>query len=101
MCQIRRMGRWMYPVDERILEYLSEESWGSPSTMAAESEFQQLGVGSEYIKQRCQCLVERELIVPLVQGERMYEISRWGLAYLRGDLDAGHLPKWVNYKTRV
>ena len=91
--QVRRMGRWMYTVDERILEHLAEESWGSPDTMAAESEFQGLEADKEYIKQRCKQLVERELIVPLVAGESMYEITNLGLAYLRGDLDARHLPR--------
>ncbi|WP_434521092.1 hypothetical protein [Halorubrum sp. AS12] len=84
----------MYTVDERILEHLAEESWASPSTMAKEMEFQQLKMDSEYINQRCVCLVERELIAPIIQNENMYEITRWGLAYLRGDLDAGHLQKW-------
>lgn len=88
------MGRWMYPVDERVLEYLAEESWGSPATMASDSRFQQLDADEGYIRQRCEQLVERELIVPVVEGGSMYEISTWGLAYLRGDLDAGHLPRW-------
>lgn len=92
--KMRRMGRWMYPVDERILEHLAEESWASPSTMATELEFSQLNVDAEYIGQRCEQLVGRELIIPIIEGEEMYEITRWGLAYLRGDLDAGHLRNW-------
>ena len=94
MTQMRRMGRWMYTVDERIMEHLAEESWASPSTMAAESEFQQLEVDSEYIEQRCKRLVERELLAPIIQDNNMYEITRWGLAYLRGDLDAKYLKRW-------
>lgn len=84
----------MYPVDERILEHLSEVSWASPSTMASESEFQQIDADTEYIEQRCEHLIERELIVPIFMDGDMYEITRWGLAYLRGDLDAELLPKW-------
>lgn len=91
---MRRMGRWMYTIDERILEHLAEESWASPTTMASTSEFQQLDADKKYIKQRCDCLMERELIAPLIKNEAMYEITRWGLAYLRGDLDASYLPKW-------
>ncbi|WP_418284900.1 hypothetical protein [Halorubrum sp. DTA46] len=86
----------MYTVDERILEHLAEESWASPSTMAAESEFQDLDADEKYIRQRCDRVVERELIEPIIEQGRMYEITRWGLAYLRGNLDASHLPKWVN-----
>ena len=91
---VRRMGHWMYPVDERVLEFLAEESWGSPSTIASDYRFQQLDVDAGYIAQRCEQMVERELIEPLVEGCDMYEITRWGLAYLRGDLDAGHLPRY-------
>jgi len=91
---VRRMGRWMYPVDERVLEYLAQESWGTPSTIASHYQFQQLDVDEGYVAQRCEQLVERELIEPFVEGCDMYEITRWGLAYLRGDLDAGHLPRY-------
>ncbi|TKX47788.1 hypothetical protein EXE49_17025 [Halorubrum sp. ASP121] len=62
--------------------------------MAAELEFSQLDVDAEYIEQRCEQLVSRELIIPIVKDGAMYEITRWGLAYLRGDLDAGHLRVW-------
>jgi hypothetical protein len=92
--EMRRMGQWMYPVDERILEHLAEESWASPSTMASEREFCQLDADAEYVKQRCNELIERELIVPIIEHGDMYEITRWGLAYLRGDLDARHLRRW-------
>lgn len=94
MTQVRRMGQWMYPIDERILEHLSEESWASPVTMETEREFQQLDVDKNYISQRCVKLSERELIAPVVGDYDMFEITNLGLAYLRGDLDAGYLPRW-------
>ena len=88
------MGEWMYPTDERVLEHLSEETWASPSTMEAEPEFCQLNVDAEYIRQRCNCMVDRELIVPILEDGDLYEITRWGQAYLRGDLHADSLQKW-------
>jgi len=84
----------MYRFDERFLEYLSQESWRTPSTIASYNQFQQLDVDEGYVAQRCEHLVERELIEPIVEGCDMYEITRWGLAYIRGDLDAGHLPRY-------
>ncbi|MEZ3172754.1 hypothetical protein ABNG03_19445, partial [Halorubrum sp. RMP-47] len=63
----------MYPVDERILEHLAEESWASPPTMAAESEFQQLEVDEKYIQQRCEKLAEREMVIPAIINTQMYE----------------------------
>ncbi|WP_193308875.1 hypothetical protein [Halorubrum halophilum] len=86
----------MYSIDERILEHLAEESWASSSTMAAESEFQQLDADEMYIEQRCWRLIERELVAPVIEDGDMYEITTWGLAYLRGDLNASHLPRWAD-----
>ena len=91
---VRRMGPWMYPVDERVLEHLSNESWASPSTMASDSRFQQLGVDEGYIRQRCEQLVNRELIAPIIEDSDMYEITSMGLAYLDGNCDARYLPNW-------
>jgi len=81
-------------VDERIVELLSESSWETPKTMASDSRFAEARADEQYIRRRCQRLVERELIAPVFKDSEMYEITRWGLAYLRGDLDANHLPRW-------
>jgi len=64
---------------------------GPPSAMASHYQFQQLDVDAGYIEQRCEQLVERELIELFVKESDMFEITTWGLAYLRSDLDAGHL----------
>jgi hypothetical protein len=85
----------MYTVDERVVELLSESSWETPKTMASDSRFDDLGADEPYIRRRCKYLVERELIAPVVRNSEMYEITRWGLAYLRGDLDANHLERWT------
>ncbi len=82
----------MQQVDERILEHLAEDSWATPSTIASDSRFEELQVSQNHIRERCQELVQRELIAPVYDD--MYEITSWGLAYLRGDLDAGTLPRW-------
>jgi hypothetical protein len=86
---MRSSGRWMMQIDERILEYLDDEGWGTPATMKDE-----LGctVSEKRLKSRCKSLCERELVAP-VHGD-MYEITRWGQAYLRGNLDAHHLPRY-------
>lgn len=85
----------MYVVDERIIELLSESSWETPRTMASDSRFCEERADEEYIRRRCQRLVERELIAPVIKDSEMYEITSWGLAYLRGDLDANHLGDWT------
>ena len=82
----------MYPTDERILEHLAETSWATPKTIASDPYFQKVDIDEMYIKQRCEQLVDREMIAPVY--DNMYEITSLGLAYLRGDLDAGTLPRW-------
>ncbi|ATW87473.1 hypothetical protein halTADL_0673 [Halohasta litchfieldiae] len=42
--------------------------------MASHYQFQQLDVDAGYIEQRCEQLVERELIEPVVEGRDMYVI---------------------------
>ena len=88
------MGRWMYPTDERILEHLNEESWGSPGTMASHYEFERMDIDELYLKERCRQLHERALICPIVEGCDMFEITAEGLAYLRGDLDARYCRRY-------
>jgi hypothetical protein len=89
---VRRQGRWMYPTDERILEHLAETAWATPKTIARETHLETIEIDEQYVRQRCEQLVDRELIAPVYDD--MYEITSWGLAYLRGDLDAGTLPRW-------
>lgn len=78
----------MTQIDERILEYLREEGMGTPSMMERHLRFT---ASTKRIESRCWALVERELIAPVHRD--MFEITRWGLAYLRGDLDAHYLPR--------
>lgn len=80
----------MSQIDERILEYLHEEGMGTPSMMERHFRFT---ASSKRIESRCWALVERELIAPVYHD--MFEISRWGNAYLRGDLDADYLPRYT------
>ncbi len=82
----------MQQVDERILEHLAEDSWATPATIESDPQFEKLDVSRNHIRERCNELTRRELIAPVYDD--MYEITSWGLAYLRGDLDAGHLPRW-------
>lgn len=88
---IRRSGRWMYPVDERILETLRDSSWETPKTMADYSEFKEIRADESYIRRRCEILVAHELIAPELEDQDMYEITDRGLAYLRGEAAADML----------
>ena len=89
---MRKSANWMQLLDERILEHLSEDDWATPQTIYRETDFDALDASEARIAERCEELVSRELIAP-IHGD-MYEITRWGLAYLDGRLDAHHLRRW-------
>ena len=82
----------MQQLDERILEYLAEDGWSTVSIIAEDRRFQDQQASEARIRERCRKLAERELVEPV--HTEMYEITTWGLAYLRGDLDAETLRRW-------
>ena len=83
----RKSAAWQHQLDDRILEYLHREGWGSPDLMAAAPEFD---ASEGRIGERCQMLVFAGMVAPLHAD--MYELTNWGQLYLDGDLDAGHQP---------
>jgi len=84
---MRRSAFWMRQLDERILEYLHEEEWGTPEMMEASSDF---GVSVGQISERCQMLRFAGLIVPIYDDA--YELTTDGQQYLEGEIDARHRP---------
>lgn len=92
---MRKSGRWMQQLDERILEHLAEDGWSTPALIVKDQRFADLKASEARIRERCRELTDRELIAPYRSGSDMYEITTWGLAYLRGNLDADMLPRWA------
>lgn len=45
------------------------------------------------ILERCEVLVDCELIAPIYEGASMYELTTIGYLYMDGDLDADTLPR--------
>lgn len=58
----------------------------------ADRRFRELKASESRVRERCRELTERELVEPV--HTEVYEITTWGLAYLRGDLDAEMLRRW-------
>ena len=85
----------MQQLDERILEHLAEDGWSTPAMMAEDLDFRNLQASETLVRERCRRLTERELVEPF-QTE-MYEITTWGLAYLRGNLDAEMLHPKIGF----
>jgi len=84
----RKSAYWMKQLDERILEYLDSEGWGSPSVLARSRGF----TASEgHIGERCKMLHYAGFISPITSD--MYELTTDGIQYLNGQIDARHRPK--------
>jgi len=77
----------MEQIDERILEFLCDDGWATPSLLAREAGIE---AGEGRISDRCERLVYAGFVAP-VHGD-MYEITRWGQLYLKGEVDAEHQP---------
>jgi len=89
---MRKSGHWMQQLDERILEHLHEEGWSTPGMIVSDRRFRELEASEARVRERCHELTQRELVEPV--HTEMYEITTWGVAYLRGDLDAETLRRW-------
>lgn len=83
---MRKSGKWMVLLDERILELFVEtgEEFMSPTEIA---EHPHIPYSSQYVGQRCRKLSERGLLLSV--GNGIYSITEEGRAYLDGEYNAG------------
>ena len=82
---MRKSGKWMVLLDERILELLSKEEneFMSPSDIA---EHKRIPYSSQHVGRRCKKLAEHGLLKPVARG--VYTITEEGVAYLNGEYSA-------------
>ncbi len=69
-------------VDDRVLEYISENEHGSPTEMKRQGPIR---YSRQYIAERCQQLADHGLLKPV--GNGVYVITERGERYLDGTLD--------------
>lgn len=86
----RKMAEWMCTLDERIIEYVTEDSLANPRLMASAIQF---NASKRRIRERCQMLTDAGLIAPISDDAQLYEVTREGQRYLDGDLDVEHQPR--------
>ena len=82
---MRKSGKWMVLLDERILELLSEEEneFMSPSDIA---DHKRIPYSSQHVGRRCKKLAAHGLLKPVARG--VYTITEEGEAYLGGEYNA-------------
>lgn len=80
----------MVPLDERILEILRTEGWSTPSYIARKVS---LWASVGRVRERCDMLMQAQLVEPLSPEFQNYDITGAGRRYLDGRLDAGNQPE--------
>jgi len=80
--KMRKSGKWMTIVDDRVLEYIRENGHGSPTEMKKKGPIR---YSRQYIAERCRKLADYGLLTPV--GNGVYTISERGEAYLDAELD--------------
>lgn len=86
---MRKHAGWMTIADERILEFLHEESARQPKQIAEEMTERGLDFNDKYIGRRCLELANYGLLQNL--GNGIYSITEPGEKYLDGELNANEL----------
>ena len=79
---MRRSGKWMSIVDDRVLEYIRENEYGSPTEMKDKGPIRYT---RQHIAKRCRKLAEHGLLKPV--GNGVYVITERGEKYLDGEID--------------
>lgn len=84
---MRHSGDWMTLVDDRVLEFISENETGSPTAMKREGP---IHYSRQYVARRAKKLADEGLLRHV--GNGVYMITEDGEAYLDGRLDTQN---WV------
>lgn len=85
---MRRSGKWMVLVDDRILEFLREEGPHAPSKIADDD---RIPWGRQHVGNRCRVLENHRFVRNV--GNGVYRITGDGEKYLDGKLDAAELER--------
>lgn len=83
---MRYSAEWMSLADDRILEYLREHDFGSPSEIKKGGK---LHYTPQHVAYRCRELAKYGLIEKV--SANVYRLTDDGAAYLAGELDTSEL----------
>lgn len=88
---VREHAAWLRALDERLLEHLRESGESNPMLMAEHPRFEEIGVSSGQIRERCLQLADAGLAG--MTGKGWFDVTTWGQQYLDGEIDARDQPK--------
>lgn len=78
---MRLSGKWMSIVDDRVLEFIDDNGYGSPTEMKREGPIR---FSRQYVAARCRELADHGLLKPV--GNGVYVLTDRGEQYLSGEL---------------
>jgi DNA-binding Lrp family transcriptional regulator len=78
----------MEPIDDRILEYLDEETMATPSAI---SRSRRRDVSVQRIRERLRVLTQAGYVEPFTAECELYELTRWGDMFLDGEARADQI----------
>ena len=81
----RKSAEWMCPLDERVLEYIDNEGWATPSLIHHKTA---MLASRRRVFERLKMLEGAELVGRMFEGGIMFELTGEGKRYLDGELDA-------------
>lgn len=79
---MRKSGRWMVLLDDRILEFLVETDFSTPSEIAAD---EYIHYSAQHVGDRCRTMAEHGLVENV--GNGVYRITDRGEQYLAEELN--------------
>jgi hypothetical protein len=85
---IRRTGEWMTALDDRILEYLDDDTAATPRTIARS---QRHPVSTQYTRERLRVLSQAGYVEPFTDDFELYSLTTWGRRYLEGEARADEI----------
>ena len=87
---IRKTARWQQSVDDRILEYLRDETWSTPEYLA---DVPGIHANEDTVAKRCRILAEVNLLEYVIEDMKLVELTTRGEQYLEGKVDVELLPE--------
>jgi hypothetical protein len=88
---LRKQAAWVRALDEWILESLHENGESTLMLMADDPRFEDMGVSSGQIRERCIQLAEARLVG--MTGRGWFDVTTCGQQNLDGEVDARHQPR--------
>ena len=81
---IRKTARWQQCIDDRILEYLRDNSLSTAKQIAIQDN---IHATEAQVQERCRVLADADLVAFLTEDQDFVDLTTEGQQYLEGEID--------------